>query len=104
MKNLKNLLSLLIFSGLFTVMTGCTSTPTKKSTDPYFDNSAITTRVKTAITHEDSFKVSEIDVQSFTGVVQLSGFVDSKQNSMKAQQITENIEGVIFVENNLVVK
>lgn len=104
MKNLKKILSIIIVLGLFTAITGCSSTSTNESTGQYLDNSVITAKVKTEIIKEDSLKVMQIDVESFKGVVQLSGFVDSKQSSMLAQQIAEAVEGVISVKNNLVVK
>lgn len=101
---MRAVLSLMIFLGIFTAVIGCSATPYDESTGQYFDNSVITTKVKTAIFGEDTLKVLQINVKSYKGVVQLSGFVDSAESSKKAQEIAQAIEGVISVENGLVVK
>ena len=41
---------------------------------------------------------------SFKGVVQLSGFVDNKEISTRASEVTRTIKGVKMVNNNLIVK
>ena len=62
----------------------CASTSKQESTGEYFDDSLITTKVKTAILNEPSLKVSQISVETYKGVVQLSGFVDSADAGAKA--------------------
>lgn len=76
----------------------------KESTGEYFDNTVITTKVKTAILSDPSLKVMQINVDSFKGVVQLSGFVDSRGDSRLAEDIAANIEGVKSVRNDIIVK
>jgi osmotically-inducible protein OsmY len=76
----------------------------KQSTGQYVDDSAITAKVKAAIFDEDSLKSRQINVETFKGVVQLSGFVDSSKNSRKAEQLAEDVDGVKSVINNIVVK
>lgn len=49
-------------------------------------------------------KAREIDVNTFKGVVQLSGFVDTPEASQRAEQIARNTKGVVDVKNNLIVK
>jgi osmotically-inducible protein OsmY len=61
---------------LVTVM-GCAATSKQESTGEYFDDSVITTKVKAAIFNEPSLKSAEISVETFKGVVQLSGFVST---------------------------
>ena len=57
---------------------GCASTRTHEGTGEYVDDSVITSKVKAAIFNEPGLKVSEIKVETFKGVVQLSGFVKWK--------------------------
>jgi osmotically-inducible protein OsmY len=68
------------------------------------DNSVITSKVKTAIFNEPTLKSMQINVESFKGDVQLSGFVDSALNVKKAGEVASSVEGVISVKNDLVVK
>lgn len=83
---------------------GCTSTPTQESTGEYVDNSVITARVKTAIFKEPSLKSAEINVETFKGVVQLSGFVSSQSDINRAVEIARAVEGVKSVENDMQLK
>jgi osmotically-inducible protein OsmY len=83
---------------------GCASTPTRESSGQYVDDSVITTKVKAAILADSSLKVFQIGVETFKGVVQLSGFVDSAQAARKAGEVAAAVGGVQSVKNNLVVK
>ena len=98
------LLSFLVCITLITAFVGCASTPTKESTGQYVDDSTITTKVKAAIFNDPALKVFQINVETFKGVVQLSGFVDSSQNASKAGEVARGVGGVKSVKNNLVVK
>lgn len=97
------------FSGFFIVALmlsalGCGSTPQQESTGQYIDDSAITTKVKTAIFNEPSLKVNQISVETYKSVVQLSGFVDSSASMDKAVTIARSVQGVSSVKNDMRVK
>ena len=98
------ILSFLICIGLIAAFLGCASTPTRESSSEYVDDSAITTRVKAAIFDDPSLKVLQINVETFKGEVQLSGFVDSAQSVKKAGEVARSVKGVTSVKNNLIVK
>jgi osmotically-inducible protein OsmY len=83
---------------------GCGSTSTKEGTGEYLDDSVITTKVKTAIFNDSSLKVNEINVETFKGVVQLSGFVRSQADIDKAVQVAQGVAGVKSVKNDMRVK
>lgn len=87
---------------LFTA--GCGSTESKSSTGEYVDDSVITTKVKAAILESDSLAVTEINVETFKGQVQLSGFVSDDTDVDTAEEIAEGVTGVKSVTNNLKVK
>jgi len=91
-----------IFSLLF--MVACASTSKKESTGEYVDDTVITTRVKAAILNEPSLKVSEINVETFKGVVQLSGFVAQASDISTAVKVAHDVGGVKAVKNDLRVK
>jgi len=97
-------LSFLVCILLVTVFFGCASTPTREGTGEYVDDSAITTKVKAAIFDDPSLKVLQINVETFKGAVQLSGFVDSAQSVRKAGEVAHGVTGVRSVKNNLIVK
>ena len=83
---------------------GCASTATREGTGEYVDDSVITTKVKTAIFKEPSLKVAEINVETFKGTVQLSGFVNSRADMDKAVQVARRVGGVTSVKNDLRLK
>jgi osmotically-inducible protein OsmY len=68
------------------------------------DNSVITAKVKAAILEDPILKVFQINVETFKGEVQLSGFVDSAEASARAVQIARSVKGVTSVKNSMVVK
>ena len=98
------ILNSLICIALVTAFVGCASTPTRESSGQYVDDSAITTKVKAAIFNDSSLKVFQINVETFKGEVQLSGFVDSAQSASKAGEVARGVAGVKSVKNNLIVK
>ena len=97
-------LSFLVCIVLVTAFLGCASTQKKEGTGEYIDDSAITTKVKSAILGDSVLKVLQINVETFKGEVQLSGFVDSAGSKTKAGEVARGVGGVKSVKNNLVVK
>lgn len=104
MVKLYHMVKLLVCVGLVTSFLGCASTSKKESTGQYVDDSAITTKVKAAILDEPSLKVFQINVKTYKGVVQLSGFVDSAATAKKAGEVAGGVTGVSEVKNDLTVK
>lgn len=90
----------------FTLMSviGCASTSTQEGTGEYLDDSLITTKVKTAILGDADLKVFQINVETFKGAVQLSGFVDSTASAQKAVALTWKVGGVKSVKNDMRIK
>ena len=89
---------------LVALMAGCASSATQESTGEYIDDSGITTSVKAAIYNDPMLKVGQISVETYKGVVQLSGFVDSAQAARRAVELARSVKGVKSVKNSLVVK
>ena len=83
---------------------GCGSTATREGTGEYVDDSVITAKVKTAIFNDSTLKVNEINVETFKGVVQLSGFVRSQADIDKAVQVARGVAGVKSVKNDMRIK
>jgi osmotically-inducible protein OsmY len=83
---------------------GCASTAKQEGTGEYFDDTVITTKVKAAILNEPTLKSAEINVETFKGVVQLSGFVTSQAAESTAIAVTRKVEGVKSVKNDMRLK
>ena len=104
MVKLRRILQLLICIGVISTFLGCAATHKQESAGQYLDDSVITTKVKAAIFDEPSLKTLQINVKTFKGIVQLSGFVDSAQSATKAGEVAGRIEGVKEVKNSLIVR
>jgi len=95
------LLACLAFAPAFV---SCASTQKHESTGEYVDDSVLTTKVKAAILNEAALKSLQINVETFKGVVQLSGFVDSAEHVARAGEVAARVQGVKEVNNSLVAK
>ncbi|HUW36592.1 MAG TPA: BON domain-containing protein [Rhodocyclaceae bacterium] len=89
---------------LLAILVGCASTPRQEGTGEYFDDAVLTTKVKAAVFNEPSLKSAEINVETFKGVVQLSGFVGSQADINKAVELARSVKGVTSVKNDMRVK
>ena len=83
---------------------GCASTPKQEGTGEYMDDTVITGKVKSAILNEPTLKVAEINVETFKGTVQLSGFVSSPAAATKAVEVARGVGGVKSVKNDMRIK
>jgi len=92
------------FTVLLASVLGCASSPKQEGTGEYIDDAVITTKVKAAIFNESSLKSTEINVETYKGVVQLSGFVSSPANIDKAVEVARSVKGVVSVKNSMKVK
>jgi len=93
-----------ILAILLASLLGCAGTPTKEGTGEYVDDTVITTKVKAAIFNEPSLKSAEINVETFKGVVQLTGFVSSRADINKAVEVARGVKGVTSVRNDMRLK
>lgn len=89
---------------LMTTAVGCASTGSREGTGEYMDDTVITGKVKAAIFNEPTLKSAEINVETFKGVVQLSGFVSSPEAQTTAVAVTRNVGGVKSVKNDMRLK
>ncbi len=104
MKPVFKYFSMFVSAILFASFLGCASTGNQESTGEYVDDSVITTKVKAAILNEPGLSVMEINVQTYKGVVQLSGFVTDPANIKKATDVARSVNGVRDVKNDIRVK
>lgn len=104
MKQLIKRISVFLAVVALMAMVGCAATSKQESTGQYFDDSAITTKVKAAIFNDPSLKSAEINIETFKGVVQMSGFVSSQASIDKAVEIARGVGGVSSVKNDMRLK
>jgi osmotically-inducible protein OsmY len=86
------------------MVTGCAGDRYHESTGESIDDSGITLRVKNALSNDTEFKYAGVDVKTFKGTVQLSGFVDTSEEMSRAAKIAKGVDGVKDVDNNITVK
>ena len=104
MKQFGKALSAIFLAVTLVATVGCASTATTEGTGEYVDDTVLTTKVKTAVFNEPTLKSAEINVETFKGVVQLSGFVNSQADVNKAVTVARGVPGVKSVKNDMRVK
>lgn len=104
MQTVKHFFQVLFSALLISVILGCAGNSNKESTGEYVDDSWITSKVKTAFVKDKSLKASEINVETYKGAVQLSGFVADPGDVSHAAEVARNVKGVTSVKNDLHVK
>jgi osmotically-inducible protein OsmY len=82
----------------------CAATRTSEGTGEFVDDTVITTKVKAMILNEPMLKSNEINVETFKGRVQLSGFVSSRPAMDKALELARGVKGVSSVANDMRMK
>jgi len=93
--------SAFFLAALLMSMLGCAGTSTKEGPGEYVDDSVITTKVKAAIFNDPSLKVFQINVETFKGTVQLSGFVNNQTSINRAVEVARGVGGVQSVRNDM---
>jgi osmotically-inducible protein OsmY len=85
-------------------LTGCAGDKYHESTGEGIDDTAITSRVKRALSDDSMYKFPDVKVTTFKGTVQLSGFVDNRDERSRAGDLAKNCAGVKDLVNNISVK
>lgn len=105
MKQMSKYLSAVFLAAtLGSVVVGCASTSKSEGTGQYIDDSVITGKVKAALIDDPTTKATEINVETFKGVVQLTGFVSSQAAANRAVELAGRVNGVVSVKNDMRLK
>lgn len=102
--NLSYRVHLILLGLVLAFLSACAPSATHRGTGEYIDDAAITTRVKSAFAADPQVKATEVQVETYKGTVQLSGFVDSSESAARAAQLARDIPGVRQVQNSMVIK
>jgi hyperosmotically inducible protein len=104
MKQLNSILTAVFLAVSLGTVVGCAPTETKQGTGEYIDDAVITTKVKAALIENPLTKAYQIGVETFKGVVQLSGFVATQAEASKAAELARGVNGVTSVKNDIRLK
>ena len=85
-------------------LAGCAGDRYTQSTGEHIDDKATSSRVRNALAGDTQYKYGDVHVQTFKGVVQLNGFVNSRDQKNRAAELAKRVEGIRDVENNITVK
>ncbi len=102
--NLSYRIHLILLGLVLAILSACAPTGAHRGTGEYIDDAAITTRVKTAFAADPEVKATEVQVETYKGTVQLSGFVESPESATRAAQLARDVPGVKEVRNSMVVR
>lgn len=94
-------LSVIFLAIFLSLAIGCAGSPTQESTGEYLSDTWITAKVKTALANDSIVKSTEVNVETFKGIVQLSGFVSSNAAMNQAVLVARGVEGVASVKNDM---
>ena len=102
--NIARSFSAIVSSLLVAALVACAPTDKRAGTGEYIDDTVITGKVKAALIADPDLKATEINVETFRGTVQLSGFVSSPDHIPKAVDLARRIDGVQAVKNDIAIK
>lgn len=100
-KNLTRILLAISFSAL---LAACAGTAKQESTGEYIDDTVITSRVKAVLLNDPAVSGLAINVETFKGTVQLSGFVKTASERNRAVQLARDVKGVRQVKNDILIR
>lgn len=86
------------------MLAGCAGTATQESTGEYIDDTVLTSRVKGVLLNDPQVSGLSINVETFKGTVQLSGFVKAVSERNRAVQLARSVKGVRQVRNDLLIR
>jgi osmotically-inducible protein OsmY len=87
---------------ILAALAGCTVIEGRETAGEYIDDATISTRVRAEIVRDPDLKMRQINVETFRGEVQLTGFVDSAQQAARAAEVARSVPGVRSVRNDIV--
>ena len=104
MPSLRTAINVLLLSLSLLALGACSVTSGQKSPGEFVDDSLITTQVKAAFVRDSEINAFEINVETYKGVVQLSGFVSSRNSANRAVELARQVNGVKAVRNDMQIR
>lgn len=94
----------LLASLFLLTLAACAPTAQHEGTGEYIDDALITTKVKAALAADPTVKATEVQVETYRGTVQLSGFVSTPEARRRALDLARATNGVRGVKDDMVIK
>ena len=85
-------------------LAACASTAKQEGTGGYVDDSVVTAKVKAELLREPDVSSLQVKVETFKGVVQLSGFVDNATQRHRAVEVASRVSGVVKVKDDILLR
>jgi osmotically-inducible protein OsmY len=104
MSTISKLIQLVVVMLMVTFVSACAGSRTQSSTGDYLDDSVITSKVKAKLLEDKEVSGLAVNVETFKGVVQLSGFVKSEAERQKAVQLARSVGGVKDIKDDIRLK
>jgi len=104
MMNRRSMLRAATAAMILPAVAACARTSTRQSTGEYIDDASITTRVKAKLAEDSEVRARDVKVETYNGVVQLSGFVGTTAEARRAVELTRDVPGVRSVRNDIRIK
>lgn len=104
MRKLKIIILFFLSLIILPTLVGCAGGRTHESTGEYLDDTVISTKVRASLIADPKIKPLQISVETFKGIVQLSGFVNTSEQATRAVDLARRVKGVKQVNNSLIVK
>lgn len=86
------------------VLAACAGTSKQESTGEYIDDTILTTRVKTALLNDPLVSGLAVNIETYKGTVQLSGFVKSVAERNRAVDLARGVKGIRQVKNDILIR
>lgn len=84
---------------------GPSESPSQRSAGEFTDDAAVTAKVKSAIATEVGARTAAaVNVDTYRGTVQLTGFVDDRDTAQRAEAAAKKVGGVRAVKNSIRLK
>lgn len=102
--NARQILVAAVSAAALITTTGCAVVRDQQTVGTYIDDAALTTRVKARFAEDKTVSALAINVETFKGVVQLSGFAKSAEERAAAERLARSTSGVQDVRNDILVR
>jgi len=102
--NISRLIRIVAAAFVALALVACASTNKQEGTGEYFDDSVLTTKVKAALLKDPAVSGLAVNVETFKGVVQLSGFVKTGSERNRAVELAREVPGVKQVKNDILIR
>lgn len=94
----------LVAAAAAAALPGCAVVRDQQPVGSYIDDATLTTRIKAKFAENPAVSALALGVETFKGVVQLSGFARSEDERRTAERLARGTSGVLGVRNDIVVR